>query len=90
LGAKFGLRVNRCEPLLKLRFGPTSIAILRCVDISLSGHPVIADELRWSEVPLSFLILIRIPRSRIGQSLLQCTALLNFLAEARNVGKDAG
>jgi signal transduction histidine kinase len=32
----------------------------------------------------------RVTKSRIGQSLLQCTALLNFLAEAGNVGKDAG
>ena len=70
LGAKFGRRVDRREPLLKLRFGPTSIPILRCVDVSLSGHSVIAHELRRSEPPMSCLILIGIPRSRIGQSLL--------------------
>jgi hypothetical protein len=57
LGARFGLRVNRCEPLLKLCFGPTSIAILRCVDISLSSHSVIADKLRRAEPPLGATVL---------------------------------
>ena len=78
MGAKFRPRVYYCEPLLKLGFGPAPIPIFRCVDIPCSGHSFIADKLRRSEPPQSFVILTRIPRPRIGQSLLQCAALLNF------------
>src|SRR3954451_11857945 len=86
LAAKLGLRVDRREPLLKLRFGPTSVPILRGVDISLGGHSVIADKFRRSEPPVSFVILISIPGSRIGQSLLQGAAPFHLTAEAGDVG----
>jgi len=63
-------RIDGAKPHLQLSLGPSAVAFFRSLKVRLSANAFVSNKLGWSKTPPTTLVLVCVPRARVGEASL--------------------